>query len=78
MIPYSFGGAIFSASSGVLVSRIGRYRPIMWFAWSIMTVGWGLMIMLDDQSSKYVGEDSNFCLVSDFLSFAVRSKKSTL
>ncbi|KAH7889438.1 major facilitator superfamily domain-containing protein [Phlebopus sp. FC_14] len=51
MLPYSLGGASFSAMSGMMVARTGSYRPIMWGAWTIMTVGWGLMIMLDSTSN---------------------------
>ncbi|KAF7305038.1 MFS domain-containing protein [Mycena kentingensis (nom. inval.)] len=51
MLPYSLGGAVVSALSGQLVARIKEYRPIIWFAWPVMTLGYGLMIMLDDHSS---------------------------
>ncbi|KAH7913996.1 major facilitator superfamily domain-containing protein [Hygrophoropsis aurantiaca] len=56
MIPYSFGTAIMSVASGIIVSRTGSYRPVMWAAWGVMTVGWGLMIMLDNTSSVAVQE----------------------
>ncbi|KAI0362066.1 MFS amino acid permease [Trametes cingulata] len=52
MLPFSLGGALFSVISGQLISRTGRWRPVMWFAWAVMTVGWGLMIMLDDTSNE--------------------------
>ncbi|KAF9526981.1 MFS amino acid permease [Crepidotus variabilis] len=51
MIPYSFGAALFSALSGVLVSKTGQYRPVMWFGFAFFTLGMGLMIMLDSHSS---------------------------
>ncbi|THH13934.1 hypothetical protein EW146_g6336 [Bondarzewia mesenterica] len=51
MLPFSLGGALFSALSGQLVTRTGSYRPIMWFAWAVMVLGWGLMTTLDDTSS---------------------------
>ncbi|EIW84712.1 MFS amino acid permease [Coniophora puteana RWD-64-598 SS2] len=51
MIPFSFGGAIFSTFYGFLVSKTGQYRPVMWFCWAIMTLGWGLMYTLDFNSS---------------------------
>ncbi|KAI6045676.1 MFS general substrate transporter [Pisolithus marmoratus] len=56
MIPYSLGGALLSILSGLVVSRTGSYRPVMWGAWAVMTVGWGLMIMLDSTSNKSVKE----------------------
>ncbi|TFK42411.1 major facilitator superfamily domain-containing protein [Crucibulum laeve] len=51
MLPYSLGCAALSAMSGVLVSRTGQYRSVMWVAFAIFTVGEGLMIMLDGTSS---------------------------
>ena len=51
MIPFSVGAAIVSAVTGILVTRLGSYRPIMWFGWTVMTLGWGLMIQLDDTSN---------------------------
>lgn len=40
-----------SALSGIVVTKTGSYRPAMWFGWSVMTLGWGLMIMLDNTST---------------------------
>ncbi|KAI0030373.1 MFS amino acid permease [Vararia minispora EC-137] len=51
MIPFSCAAAVMSAVTGILVSKLGVYRPIMWFGWTVMTLGWGLMIMLDDGSN---------------------------
>lgn len=51
MLPYSLSSAMQSALTGMLVARTGSYRPIMWGGWAVMTIGWGLMIMLDSTSS---------------------------
>ncbi|CAA7271543.1 unnamed protein product [Cyclocybe aegerita] len=51
MLPYSLGCALLSAVSGVLVSRTGKYRPVMWVSFAIFTLGMGLMIMLDGTST---------------------------
>ncbi|KAF5373628.1 hypothetical protein D9758_000649 [Tetrapyrgos nigripes] len=51
MIPFSCGGAIFSAASGILVSKTKEYRFIMWGAFAFFTLGYGLMIMLDSHSN---------------------------
>ncbi|VDC06640.1 unnamed protein product [Peniophora sp. CBMAI 1063] len=51
MIPFSVSAAIVSAVTGILVSRLGSYRPIVWVGWTIMTLGYGLMTMLDDTSN---------------------------
>ncbi|KAI0064575.1 MFS general substrate transporter [Artomyces pyxidatus] len=54
MLPFSLGAALFSALAGICLSRFGSYRIIMWFSWSVMLLGWGLMTMLDDTSSTAV------------------------
>lgn len=51
MLPYSLGGAATSIISGLIVTRVKKYRAILWFAWSVMTIGYGLMTMLDSHSS---------------------------
>ncbi|KAI9571312.1 MFS general substrate transporter [Boletus coccyginus] len=51
MLPYSLGSALQTAFLGIIVTRTGSYRPIMWGGWVVMTIGWGLMIMLDSTSS---------------------------
>ncbi|EGN93322.1 hypothetical protein SERLA73DRAFT_189897 [Serpula lacrymans var. lacrymans S7.3] len=56
MLPFSLGGAAMSAISGMIISRTGSYRPIMWFGWVVMTLGWGLMIQLDNTSNSAVKE----------------------
>ncbi|KAF9013990.1 major facilitator superfamily domain-containing protein [Cyathus striatus] len=56
MLPYSLGGAGMSAVSGIIVSRTGQYRPVMWVALAVFTVGMGLMTMLDSHSSTAVKE----------------------
>ncbi|KAI0320729.1 MFS amino acid permease [Amylostereum chailletii] len=52
MIPFSLGGALFSAIAGIIVTRTGSWRPVIWFAWAIMILGWGLMTQLDDTSNN--------------------------
>lgn len=51
MLPFSLSGALMSIVSGQIISRTGRWRPVMWVAWAVMTLGWGLMITLDDTSN---------------------------
>ena len=50
MIPFSLGSSLLSATSGILVSYIGRYRVVIWTGFALMTLGYGLMTMLDDTS----------------------------
>jgi len=51
IIPFSLLSSISSGLGGYAVSRMGDYRPIMWFGFTVMAIGYGLMIMLDDRSS---------------------------
>ncbi|KAJ7285974.1 MFS general substrate transporter [Mycena rebaudengoi] len=50
MLPYSLGSAMVSAFSGQIVARLKQYRPVIWFAWPVMTLGFGLMIMFDERT----------------------------
>jgi hypothetical protein len=51
MIPFSLGASVTSILSGLFVTRLGAYRAIIWGSWAMMTLGWGLMTMLDDNSN---------------------------
>ncbi|KAG2067607.1 MFS general substrate transporter [Suillus decipiens] len=51
MLPFSLSAAVMSVVSGIVVTRTGSYRPITWSGWIVMTLGWGLMIMLDNTST---------------------------
>ncbi|KAJ6623516.1 MFS general substrate transporter [Mycena sp. CBHHK59/15] len=50
MLPYSLGCAMVSAMSGQVVTHTKEYRPVIWFAWPVLTLGFGLMVMLDNKS----------------------------
>ncbi|TFK30129.1 MFS general substrate transporter [Coprinopsis marcescibilis] len=50
-IPYSLGCSIMSVVSGIIVSKTGRYRPVMWVSFAIFTLGMGLMTQLDGTST---------------------------
>ncbi|KAF8843668.1 MFS general substrate transporter [Paxillus ammoniavirescens] len=51
MLPFSLGAAMISVVSGIALSKSGKYRVIMWASYVVMTIGMGLMIMLDYTSS---------------------------
>ncbi|KIJ16698.1 hypothetical protein PAXINDRAFT_112681 [Paxillus involutus ATCC 200175] len=53
-IPFQLGAAIISIVSGLVLSKSGKYRVIMWTSYVLMTLGMGLMITLDYTSSEYV------------------------
>jgi len=46
-LPYSIGSSVTSVLSGVMMSRTGLYRPAIWLGLGLITVGEGLMTMLD-------------------------------
>lgn len=50
-LPYSLSSSLVAAISGVIITRWGRYRLLIWCSWALMTVGFGLMIMLDNDST---------------------------
>jgi hypothetical protein len=54
MIPFSLGTSIISVVSGLILSKSGKYRVIMWVSYAVMTLGMGLMITLDYTSNEYV------------------------
>ena len=53
MLTFLLGTAFVSIFSGLVVSKTGRYRPIIWVAYVTATLGMGLMIMLDYTSSLH-------------------------
>lgn len=61
MLTFSLGTALVSIISGLAMSKTGKYRPIIWVAYAVMTLGMGLMIMLDYTSSLYVFPIPNSC-----------------
>ncbi|KAJ3574818.1 hypothetical protein NP233_g1504 [Leucocoprinus birnbaumii] len=56
MLPYSLGCSVTSALSGILVTRTGSYRMVIWVSYAVFTLGMGLMIMLTGTSSTAVKE----------------------
>ncbi|KIJ16696.1 hypothetical protein PAXINDRAFT_98514 [Paxillus involutus ATCC 200175] len=50
-IPFQLGSSIVSVVSGIVLSKSGKYRVIMWTSYVLMTLGMSLMITLDYTSS---------------------------
>ena len=50
-LPLSLGSSGLAIISGLVVAKTGRYRPIMWFGFVVMTLGYGLFIMLEQDTS---------------------------
>ncbi|KZT58573.1 MFS general substrate transporter [Calocera cornea HHB12733] len=62
MMTFSLGSALVAIVSGLVVAKTGDYRFVMWFGLTVMTLGFGLMIMLDNYSS--VARQEIFLLVA--------------
>ncbi|KAL0581220.1 hypothetical protein V5O48_000808 [Marasmius crinis-equi] len=52
MIPFSLVASLMALISGVIMAKTGKYRPLIWGGLAIMTLGYGLMIRLDETSSR--------------------------
>ncbi|GJE93247.1 MFS general substrate transporter [Phanerochaete sordida] len=51
ILPYSLATCAISLVVGFLISATGAVRPVLWGSYIFMTLGFGLMIMLDEASS---------------------------
>ncbi|KAF9242116.1 MFS general substrate transporter [Melanogaster broomeanus] len=51
MLPFSLGTALISIVAGIIMTKTGKYRISIWTAYVVMSLGMGLMIMLDYTSS---------------------------
>ncbi|KAG7096588.1 hypothetical protein E1B28_004007 [Marasmius oreades] len=52
MLPLSLVSSLVALLSGILMSKFGKYRPLIWGGLAVMTLGYGLMIRLDESSSR--------------------------
>lgn len=51
MLPFSLGSALLAVIAGLVLTRTKDYRLVIWFSWSIIFLGYGLMTTLDSFSS---------------------------
>ncbi|TCD70578.1 hypothetical protein EIP91_002608 [Steccherinum ochraceum] len=51
MLPFSLTSAFISAIAGIIISRTKTWRPVLWFSWVVMVLGYGLMTQLSDTSN---------------------------
>ncbi|THH16547.1 hypothetical protein EW146_g4097 [Bondarzewia mesenterica] len=56
MLTFSLSSSIMSGIAGYAVAPLGDFRPLIWFSFFVMTLGYGLMIMLDEKSTIAVQE----------------------
>ncbi|KAI0079120.1 MFS amino acid permease [Panus rudis PR-1116 ss-1] len=54
VLPSTLGSSAAGVIAGFIVVALGDYRQVIWTSWTIMTVGFGLLIMLDEKSSLAV------------------------
>ncbi|KAI0090161.1 MFS general substrate transporter [Irpex rosettiformis] len=52
ILPFSLGACAVSFATGFIINRLGEVRRVMFVSFAIMTLGFGLMIMLDEASSS--------------------------
>ncbi|EPQ29502.1 uncharacterized protein PFL1_02721 [Pseudozyma flocculosa PF-1] len=52
MLPFSLVSSLMSSVTGIVITRTRSYRPALWFGWTVMVIGYGLMTTLDAQSSQ--------------------------
>ncbi|EJD03253.1 MFS general substrate transporter [Fomitiporia mediterranea MF3/22] len=50
-LPLTVGSSISAIACGITVTKTGRYRPAMWLGFSVLTLGLGLLIMLEENTS---------------------------
>ncbi|KZS98567.1 MFS general substrate transporter [Sistotremastrum niveocremeum HHB9708] len=51
VMPLSLGSALVAIIAGIIVAKTGEYRPVLWFGYAIMTLGFGIMTMIDSTTS---------------------------
>jgi hypothetical protein len=47
LLPYAGAMGLSASATGILIQRTGRYLEIIWFGFTLMTLGYGLFIDLD-------------------------------
>lgn len=49
---FSFGSAVVAVLSGLVLTRWGRYKPVIVTGFTVMTAGFGGMIVMDERTSR--------------------------
>ncbi|KAL0064722.1 hypothetical protein AAF712_008268 [Marasmius tenuissimus] len=52
MIPFSLVSSLMALVTGIVMSKTGKYRPLIWGGLATMALGYGLMIRLDESSIR--------------------------
>ncbi|KDN40105.1 MFS general substrate transporter [Tilletiaria anomala UBC 951] len=56
MLPFSLISSFMSMTAGIAISKLHAYRPVLWFGYSVMLIGYALMCTLDERSSVAIQE----------------------
>lgn len=51
-LPFAIGTLVFATISGILLSKLGAYRPLHATAFALSAIGFGLFTLLDGSTSK--------------------------
>ncbi|ESZ92549.1 hypothetical protein SBOR_7075 [Sclerotinia borealis F-4128] len=51
-LPFAIGTLVFATMSGILLSKLGAYRPLHASAFALSAIGFGLFTLLDGSTSK--------------------------
>ncbi|PQE32926.1 major Facilitator Superfamily protein [Rutstroemia sp. NJR-2017a WRK4] len=51
-LPFAIGTLVFATMSGILLSKLGAYRPLHTTAFALSAIGFGLFTLLDESTSK--------------------------
>lgn len=51
-LPFAIGTLVFATISGILLSKLGAYRPLHAAAFALSAVGFSLFTLLDESTSK--------------------------
>jgi len=62
LMPLSLGASLMAVFSGILLSILKKYRLMIWLSWIVMTLGFGLMIMLDETTP--IAQQEVFILIA--------------
>lgn len=55
-LPISLGSSVTAIVVGFIIMKTKRYRPVIWAGWVILTIGYGLMILLSPSTPAWEAE----------------------
>ncbi|KAK2020381.1 MFS general substrate transporter [Colletotrichum zoysiae] len=55
VLPNTVVAALTSAASGIVITKTGRYRLVLWVGWAAVAAGSGVLMMVDEKTTLAVG-----------------------